>query len=209
MICPKCKAEYRQRFTRCVDCDVDLVVRPAETERSVANARPSGTLAPLWEGEDLALHTTLLEHLESAGIRYFDQPMGVYPGARRGDHFPIQPMTRFGYQVAVLSSDLKAARGILEKLLEEERGILTLPEDGKEIAGTTERVTATDERPTCEVWVGQDERLAGFVRDALSENEILVRVETSAVGTKIHVRPGEEARAREIVREIVEGAPTE
>ena len=25
MFCPKCKSEYRQGFTRCSDCDVDLV----------------------------------------------------------------------------------------------------------------------------------------------------------------------------------------
>src|SRR6202158_1596647 len=25
MICPQCKAEYRQGFTHCADCDVDLV----------------------------------------------------------------------------------------------------------------------------------------------------------------------------------------
>jgi len=25
MFCPKCKSEYRQGFTRCTDCDMDLV----------------------------------------------------------------------------------------------------------------------------------------------------------------------------------------
>ncbi len=25
MFCPECKSEYRQDFTRCTDCDVDLV----------------------------------------------------------------------------------------------------------------------------------------------------------------------------------------
>ena len=25
MICPECKAEYREGFTRCADCDIELV----------------------------------------------------------------------------------------------------------------------------------------------------------------------------------------
>jgi hypothetical protein len=209
MTCPQCQAEYRQGFTRCADCDVDLVPSPAETERGVATARSSGKLAPLWEGEDLGLHTTLLEQLESAGIRYFDEAMGVYPGARRGDPFPIQPMTRFGYQVAVLSSDLEAARGIVEKLLEEDRGILELPESEREETATTEQSNGTDEKAICEVRAGQNEGGMSFLHDALRENNTVTRTENTEAGTKIYVRPRDERLAREIVREIVEGAPPE
>src|SRR5260370_39721289 len=104
MVCPQCKGEYRRGFTRCTDCDVELVSSRPEAEGSVSKTIPSGPLVPLWEGEDLALHTTLLKELESSGIRYFDQAMGVFPGARRWYPFPIQPMTRCVYQVAVLSS---------------------------------------------------------------------------------------------------------
>lgn len=39
MFCPKCKAEYREGFTRCADCDVDLVDKlspePEETPEYV------------------------------------------------------------------------------------------------------------------------------------------------------------------------------
>jgi hypothetical protein len=209
MICPQCKAEYGQGFTRCADCDVDLVQSLPGSEKGVPDFKPGGALAPLWEGDDLALHTSLLEELESAGIRYFDQAMSVFPGARRGDHFPIQPMTRFGYQVAVLSSDLKAAKVILEKLIEEDQGILALPTDEHKELGVTERVGAADERATCEVWAGQDERVASFLRDALQENGIVMKAETAGEETKIFVRPSDEGRVRQIVREIVEGAPPE
>ena len=34
MICPKCKAEYRQGFYTCADCSIPLVVKPAEIEES-------------------------------------------------------------------------------------------------------------------------------------------------------------------------------
>jgi hypothetical protein len=33
MFCPKCKAEYREGFTKCADCNIDLVpVLPSEPE---------------------------------------------------------------------------------------------------------------------------------------------------------------------------------
>lgn len=42
MFCPVCKAEYRRGFTRCSDCDVDLVrelpKRPGEGERGLDSA---------------------------------------------------------------------------------------------------------------------------------------------------------------------------
>src|SRR6266705_3821937 len=90
MFCPQCKAEYRQGFTRCADCDVELVHGLPGAEEGASNDMRAGTLVPLWEGEDLALHTTLLEELETAGIRYYDRPMSVYPGVRRWDPFPIR-----------------------------------------------------------------------------------------------------------------------
>jgi hypothetical protein len=42
---------------------------------------------------------------------------------------------------------------------------------------------------------------------ALKENEIPVRLETHGSETTVYVPPEEEMLAREIIREIVEGAP--
>jgi hypothetical protein len=207
MICPQCKAEYRQGFTVCADCEVDLVHSVPGAEEGASNRMTGGTLVPFWVGEDLALHTTLLEELEAAGIRYFDEPMGVYPGVRRGDHFPIQPMTRFGYQVAVLSSDLPSAGKILERLVNQEQQDIDLPVNEEKQGETTERLTDPGEKTIREIWVGQDERLAAFLQDALRENEILMRAEVDGAEIRIYVCPSDEQRAREIVREIVEGAP--
>ncbi len=207
MFCPQCKAEYRQGFTRCADCNVELVENLSNTDDGVSNATLGGTLEPLWEGEDLALHSTLLEELELAGIRYFDEAMSVYPGARRGDYFPIQPMTRFGYQVAVLSSDLAPANRILVRLLKEKPQDTALPPDDEEQAETPGKAEAQDKEPTREIWTGSDQTLMGFLVDALRENNIGVRVEDGAIGARVYVCPSDEGRAREIVREIVEGAP--
>jgi hypothetical protein len=108
MFCPQCRVEYRPGFTRCTDCDVDLVTVLPQAEEPTLKAPliASGSLQILWEGEDLALFENLLDTLEAAGIRCFNQPLGIYPGVRRIDPFPVQPLARFGYQVAVLSSDL-------------------------------------------------------------------------------------------------------
>jgi hypothetical protein len=209
MFCPQCKAEYRQGFSRCADCDVDLVASLPTGEETATNDKRAGTLVPLWEGDDLALHTSLLEELEAAGIRYHDRAMSIYPGVRRWDIFPVQPMTRFGYQVAVLSADLPSAEKILQRLLTEKPRDMDLPVNEEKQVETTERVADPGEETICEIWRGLDERLAGFLQDALRESEILIRVEADGADTRIYVRASDEKRAREIVREIVEGAPPE
>ncbi len=207
MFCPQCRVEYRPGFTRCSDCDVDLVPTLPQAEQGTSSERPSGSLQILWEGEDLALFENLLDGLESAGIRYFDQPLGIYPGARRRDPFPVQPMARFGYQVAVLSSDLGRARQILGKLLEEEPKDMELPALDEKQHGTPERIDRADEELTCEIWSEADKSLAEFLEAGLKENGIASRIERQAEKVTVYVSPEDESVAREILREIVEGAP--
>ena len=185
MYCPQCKAEYRQGFTRCVDCDVELVAVLSESPDNGARDTRSSTLVPLWEGEDLALHTTLLEELETAHIPYFDRPLGVFPGVRRADPFPIQPLMRFGYKVAVLSSDLAGAQEILERLLGQEPENMSIPGDDDESQPMSAPVTPAGEETTSEVWTGEAEKVADFLNDALRENQIPARVEVAGHETKI------------------------
>src|SRR2546426_9921112 len=60
---------------------------------------------------------------------------------------------------------------------------------------------------TLEVWSSDDSALAQVLQDCLAENRIGVRVEGTAPGMLcLFVRPQEEAGAREIIREVVEGA---
>lgn len=209
MFCPQCHAEYRPGFTRCSDCDVDLVENLAEPPEKDSSAMHSGSLVPLWEGEDLALHTILLEELEGARIPYFDRPLGVFPGVRPADPFPIQPMTRFGYKVSVLSSDLVPAREILERLLEQEPENIAIDSTDEESKPISSQPPSQGEEAIFEIWAGEREDVANFLRDAFRENEITTKVEIGGTETKIYVRPSDVARAREIVREVVEGRPPE
>lgn len=211
MFCPQCHVEYRPGFTRCTDCDVDLVpVLPqAEEPVSKTSSNASGSLQILWEGEDLALFENLLDALEGVGIRYFDQPLGIYPGVRRRDPFPVQPLARFGYQVAVLSSDLRRAREILAELLDEEPEDVEVPAQKEEPTEKAAAIIPREEDLTCEVWSGSDESLAEFVESALKENGIPIRLENPDNQREIYVSEGNEKRAREIVKEVVEGVPPE
>ncbi len=171
------------------------------------SAGPQGSLIMLWAGEDPALHSSLLEELEAAGIPYIDKPTGEDEVAPTADTLPIDWKARFGFEVAVPSSSLKAAEKILEKLLNEE------PVDMELSANESAEPRAAEVKPThlgvtsCAVWSGSDEERVSFLSQALKENEIPVRVETKGSETTLYVPPEEERLAREIIREIVEGAP--
>src|SRR6267154_705648 len=71
MYCPQCKAEYREGFTRCADCDVELVKNYVEAGRhplakKVAVGDDYGAL--LWRGRDPHfLYGAFVESLEQEG----------------------------------------------------------------------------------------------------------------------------------------------
>ncbi len=165
-----------------------------------------GSLVLLWAGEDPAVHSALLEDLEAAQIQFSDKALGDDEVAPTADPLPIDWKPRFGFEVAVLSTDLTAAQQVLEKLLDEEPADLEIP---AQEGGSTEPplIVATETHPTVEVWSGSDERIAQFLTAALQENEIPLHLENPGEQTRILVSAANDKRAREIVREIVEGAP--
>ncbi|MFI5057135.1 MAG: hypothetical protein ACHQLQ_03035 [Candidatus Acidiferrales bacterium] len=65
------------------------------------------------------------------------------------------------------------------------------------------------EDATVEVWRGDQPELGEMIAASLQENQIHSRPGDSAGNCALFVMPGDEPRAREIVREIVEGAPPE
>ncbi len=168
---------------------------------------PQGSLVLLWAGEDPAVHAALLEELAVAEIPFSALRLGDDEVAPTADPLPIDWKPRFGFEVAVLSTDLAAAQEVLEKLLEEEPADLEIPaQDG---VATTEPplVVATETHPTVEVWKGNDDRVAQFLTAAMQENEIPIHIENPGDETRIYVSASNDKRAREIVREVVEGAP--
>jgi hypothetical protein len=171
-----------------------------------ASPGAGSSLILLWAGEDPALYSKLLEALNTAGIPCKSMSMGDDSIAPPVDPLPIDWKPRFGFEVAVLSQDYSAAQQILEKLLAEEPEDLELPEQS-EVDKEPPLTVATEEHPTVEVWTGGDDKIAEFLTAAFQENEIPMHLENPAGQTSIFVSAANEARAREIVREITEGTP--
>ncbi len=170
---------------------------------------PQGSLVLLWAGENPAEHAALLEELEAVGIPFFDKTLGDDEVAPTADPLPIDWKPRFGFEVAVLSTDLAAAKELLEKLLEEEPADLEIPVRDDAAIGEPPLVVATETHPEVEIWNGNDDRIAQFLTAAMQENEIPIHLENPGGQTQIFVSAATEKRAREIVREVVEGAPPE
>jgi hypothetical protein len=253
MICPKCRAEYRQGFTSCADCHVFLVTHlpqrsaaheDSETElgsdaggddgddhvNAEVEAEPAEPGDPnrdpfcsFWKGTDLRVCTEICTVLDEAGI--------PHKTIRRQDYL-FNLNNQSPYEVGVPASlyekaelAIKDAFGTDEGTGEDAVPLLPAPgedsiepfdERGKGRATEEERVEANEwlgprypEDATVEVWSGEDVGLREMIEVSLKENDVLTRSEEQAGGARVFVLPGDEVRAKEIVREIVEGAPLE
>jgi len=140
MICPLCKAEYRQGFTRCADCDVDLVhedVDPGQYRKVQEWETPDQWSAQLWRGTDPHFYLSLVGSLGSGKVPCLGRPVNpaVY------DSFGEQPAGSFPpveFEVRVSEENLPFARWILDsakELNKEEETAANLPRDE---AGETE-----------------------------------------------------------------------
>lgn len=67
MICPQCRSEYREGFTRCADCDVDLVM---VEETAPSAAEPEIELVKIYEGGDAAVLPVVESVLRDSGIEF-------------------------------------------------------------------------------------------------------------------------------------------
>ncbi len=63
MFCPVCESEYREGFTKCSDCGVDLVRQLADD---------SEAKEPLWAGQDARVRSAICDKLDAAKIPHED-----------------------------------------------------------------------------------------------------------------------------------------
>ena len=169
--------------------------------------RPQESLIVLWAGEDPAVHAKLLEALSAVGIPCKDLPLGDDEVAPTADPLPIDLKPRFGFETAVPSGDITAARQILEKILDQEPEDLEIPAQDAVPTPELPLTVETELHASVEVWSGSDEKIAQFLTAAMQENEIPIHLATPTGGTRISVSQTNEARAREIVREVTEAEP--
>jgi len=231
MFCPQCNVEYRPGFTRCSDCQVDLVQDPPHF--ALAGKHPvepgdpnEDPFCSFWKGQDARVLAELCEVLEEAGVPY----KTVY----RSDHlfnfsnFPAYevgvPFSLFGkaekaVQETYGTDDVQevGAQELAGRLAAAPQGAIPmLPERLKlppeVIPGPPEPGEDTDwfpEDATVNVWSTDSGESNEFLVAALHENGIHCRVDQQGTRSRLYVLPTEASRAREIIREVVEGSPPE
>lgn len=116
MICPQCGNEYRDGFTRCGDCEVDLI--PSPTPAPEADERAQIELVKVYEGGNPALIALLESLFEDAAIEYSTTSEGLqdlFGWGRIGAsyNFAIGPVMFY-----VRREDKAAAQAIVAKLAE-------------------------------------------------------------------------------------------
>ncbi len=77
MFCPVCKAEYREGFTRCAECDAELVSYPPGEAREDVGLRddPDQSAVVVWQGSDPLLADRLLEVLDEEGMESYSDEL--------------------------------------------------------------------------------------------------------------------------------------
>jgi hypothetical protein len=225
MICPNCNAEYRQGFSHCADCDVDLVT---EIPQGALTSRPPSQpgdpnedpFCSFWKGEDARIHAELCSVLDEAGIPHntvFRRDhlfnLSNYPSFEVGVPFSLFEKAENTVKEAYCTERDELKRFLpdrsnwIQKLPE----MLTPPPD-EDIPGPPSAGRGTNWYPedaVARVWTSASDQSGDFLVAALHENGIHCRIEKNGNRVELCVRPEDEARAREIVREVVEGQPPE
>jgi hypothetical protein len=231
MICPQCKAEYRPGFTRCADCDVDLVWEPHYAQAPMgAPAEPGDPnedpFCSFWKGEDARLHAELCSVLDEAGIRHntvFRRDhlfnLSNFPAYEIGVPFSLFEKAETAVKEAYGTDDIEeVGTRELQKLLEDApRQFDKLPEmltpaESEDIPGPPTAGEETgwfEEDATVNVWETETGEPCDFLVAALHENGIRCRADREGSKAAVFVLPEDEGRAQEIVKEVVEGQPPE
>jgi len=209
---------------------VELVWEQPPEASSESATRPGDPnkdpFCSFWKGDDARIHADLCEVLDEAGI--------PHTTVFRRDHlFNLRNFPT--YQIGVPFSLFEKAENVVKeafgsvedeaiKLLEAPRYIAEGPEGAWKLPQTlTPAETGNIPGPpsageqdhwytedACvQVWAGEDGVTADFLIAALHENGIRCRVERNTASAELFVLPEDQSRAREIVREVVEGKPRE
>lgn len=213
MFCPQCRAEYRAGFSRCSDCEVDLVEGPPEPCPS-ATVPLDAERKRVWVCDERESCIYVCAGLRAAGI-----PFKV----TQGKHQVFWNVDEH-YEVFVPPEFYEKAKAIAEQ------GCLDFSDDyedqkAMELLDASLSLVKHDNRSpswrpedaTVEVWSEKTEERAWFepvkglawmIELSLRENGIGIHINVSQDGfRRILVRPEDEFQAREIVGEIKSGAP--
>ncbi len=202
MFCPLCRAEYREGFIRCSDCDVELVTFIQEEHVE------DNPVECAWRGTDPVAFSRVVDALREASVPHHVKATSDHLFFEFGTPRPF-------YEVQVLRSDLLAAQRLLEGISESpplarHERLETPSEELEDRVGPmiSVRRERNSSEASVEVWSGDDTEIARALCDCLRENEIGCRTRGDPSSREsILVWPDDEARAREIIRQVVEGTP--
>jgi hypothetical protein len=233
MICPQCRAEYRQGFTVCTDCDVPLVPQYETGSALEAPAPPAEPGDPnedpfcaFWKGDDRRLHAELTSVLDAGNIphktvRRQDHLFNLnnYPAFQIAVPFSFYERAEHAIKEAfdLDASDPDAVQSLTASPLPSDRyrrnqklpALLSPPAD-EAIPGPPSAGEASDwfpEDANVAIWSGDDLSLQEMLTASLNENKIYCRSDATSERIAIFVLPADEPRAREIVREVCEASP--
>jgi hypothetical protein len=179
-----------------------------------------------WKGEDPRVHAELCTVLDEAGIPHNtvlrrDHLFNLknFPAFEVGVPFSLYEKAETAVKEAYGTDDVEdVGTQELQSLIEDRSDrVRKLPEtltpdEDENIPGPP---TAGEEKEwypedaTVGVWLTDTGEPDSFLVAALHENGIRCRVETRGNRAELFVLPEDETRAREIVREVVEGKPPE
>ena len=224
MFCPQCKAEYRQGFTRCADCDVDLVHELQQESRQGATELGAGALDDreaeiqfIWKGNNQAACVSVCRDLLKGDVSY---KVAQVPESR-----DAKMQVNWRYKIGVPKADYQRAKELLGiegeftdacDNVDEEDGAddaeLLPPDDSppdEEVRNDSYLEPWYPEDATVEIWSQGGDDISSGIEMALKESLIHCRLDLHDGVRKVFVMPEDEKRAREIVREIADGVPPE
>lgn len=171
------------------------------------------SLEILWRGADPAKFTALQAALRDDGIQFWHtqvyDPAGGFLSSR-----PYYLEAVPGFEIRVHACDLQRANDALE-WVESKEDVPAVPGDQSKFDHARFAPNQTlpydwdSNEAISEAWTGEDEPMAEYLASALRENGIPSRIpDEPGHRVRLCVRPEDLKRARDIVREITEGAPS-
>lgn len=211
MICPECKAEYRDGFVRCSDCGVALQVFAVQASANLAPNVVTHAEASvvLWRGQDPISFSVILSALDEEGIFYKEFQRRDYAAALSRP-FALGFYGLPNWEVRVCASDLNAARFIAEAALRPVSALAVEINWENESENSGRDVSETSAAPAqvqvpVKIWSGDEIEVAQQLLDALIEQGIRCwYVSSFPSGENLLVRAVEEQRARTILREVLQ-----
>jgi hypothetical protein len=209
MFCPNCKTEYREGFSKCSDCGADLVRElPGPGDPAFGNSA-----ALVWMGSGDQSLAAVKKLLTQAKIKYSE--------ARPSSHMLFRSGLNVT-QIFVVPNDLAPARLLIDdRFIEAEKSAEPVDTDDSD-DGPADEVVEDDgaaliapadvpnsvpknwnpSLASCTIW--RDDLLEN-VHVNLLENGIGCHIISEDGSARIMIYPADEPRAREIIREIIEG----